>query len=358
MAMARAQTALPEASTLNIAVAALRHLTLVHEHVIIVEDAQTARLLRDLTGSSTKFVSSLSQLDCRHLPNDQLRHCADVVIAISEAATETAPGTVVASRFRARLRALVDRDICPSYAPLSVLAGQAPPCRHQAALNRCPLLRTTPLNDVESTVFALRIGGIARMTASASLICEELGLTPDATDDAIGRRVMTEWLIPLFCIRSFFARTTPPQTTKGICALIGTGAFAMTLARSPSERGVKLAKALPFSRSVLSADQTKALAREIDAVVAADSQWPNFVHGHDLIQVMAVWRARASGSGFLTSDKFSCSSPSQISTTAGFEVMKSWEQDLANCACELLEPVRSKLVPDLYTTELLRRILE
>jgi hypothetical protein len=360
----RPHSPLLEEKTLRIALAALRMITQAKSRVILVEDSHSANLL-DALGDlgATYIVSNLSQLDCYHLPASDRRHSADLVMQLCKAAvtvesyeSDCVEGSRLAERFKSRLRALVDRDICTGYDPLTAAEGKMPPCKHQASLDSCPQIRSTPLNDIECTAFALRIGKIAEATGSKALLCGELNLPPDATQELVGAEVMKEWLVPLFCIRSRFARQSPPRSAKGICGLIGTGEFVRVLARSPAERGVKLARLAPPSYRSFSDKEAQILETEIEAIISKPECWPHFVHGHDLVQLMAVLQARASGFPFLQLRDFDCSDISQLDTTDGFKLIREWERKLVQQVRSIVLPNRTSLPGDEFPNELLRRL--
>lgn len=360
----RPQSPLIDERTLSIALSALRHLTQVKSRVILVEDSQTANIIgSQVDPGSTAFVFNLSQLDCRHLPPAERRHCADLVIELCEAAAsmtidERGPPAIsrLADRFRSRLRAVVDRDICVKYDPLTASEGTIPPCRHQAALERCALVRSTPLNDVECTAFLPRIGQFAEAAGVRELVCEELNLAGDIAQDLMGAQVTREWLIPLFCIRSRFARQSPPRSAKGMCVLIGTGEFTKILARTPAERGVKLAKLAPPPHRSFTDREAQRLHAEIDAVISRPECWPYFVHGHDLVQLLAVCHARASGLPFLSLSDFDCSDGSQLDSTVGFRTMRDWEFKLVQGAISSVLPRAADVQKDRFLAELLQRL--
>lgn len=364
MSAFRPQSPLLDEKTRSNALSALRMLTQVKSRVILVEDSQTANLISTVVDpGSTAIVSNLAQLGCVHLLATERRHCADLVIELCEAAVlvtanepEEAAELRLAERFKSRLRALVDRDICAKYDPLTASEGRFPPCKHQASLDRCALVRSTPLNDIECTAFALRIGQIAEATGTKTLLCGELNLELDIAQDLMGAEVMREWLIPLFCIRSRFARQSPPRSAKGMCVLIGTGEFARTLARSPAERGVKLAKLAPPSYRSFADRDARILEAEIDAVISRPECWPHFVHGHDLVQLMAVWQARASGLPFLHLSDFDCSDVSQIDSTFGFKTLRDWEHSLVQRVKSIVMPRASDSQNDQFLTDLLQRL--
>ena len=282
-----------------IAFAALRYLAMAGSFVVVVEDLATVDLLAKLPASTRAlFVSNLRQLGCGHLTAEDSRHSARKVINLVDYAVQQAKALAtedVTSVLASQLRGLVDRDICPSYSPLAAANGTEPPSKHAADLSRILQLRSTPLNDIESTFFANDIGSLLAALDVIDIARVELRLPVGSSGSKIGQAFVREWLVPLFCVRSFFMRQSPALSSKGISALIGIWALPQLVADSGPERGVQIAQSVPNRPGALLPPQLDGLRAELDAADAAQMFWAQFVHGHDLMQILGMLRAQERG---------------------------------------------------------------
>ena len=292
------------------ALAALRHLAQQHyDYLIVVEDQATKDLLESVALDQRKFIASnLRQLGCDRLTFEAARHSAKVVIELIEFANtqlETAGRNGSEHLLLKQLRGVVDRDICPSYSPRSAAIGLPPPSRHASALATVRQLRCTPLNDVETTMF---VDDLARLLERLEVVQQaamDFDLPPDCSSSQVADTIVREWLVPLFCVRSFFARQTPPIRTKNLAVLIGTWALPRMVASSGLERGLQIAQSVPGAFDALLPDQLEDLRCELEAASNARELWSHLVHGHDLMRVLGMLCALATGAGPIPAADFS-----------------------------------------------------
>jgi hypothetical protein len=323
--------------TLKVAFASLRHLAQGGaELLVVVEDDTTAALVRAAVPPiRALFVSNLAQLGCSHLPQSQRRHSAALVIEILSYAEHELSS--IAHRDKcalvaAKLRGLVDRDICPTYSPRQARSGTKPPTKHAHALSACTLLRCTPLNDIESTFFVAHIASLMEAVSLLGCAREELGLDASASSDEAVSSMVQEWLLPLYCVRSFFARQSPAISARGLSMLVGTWSLPKLIASTPAERAVQIAKSvLPVGR-LLTQSMEAELVAEVDAALHAEPLWPYLIHGHDLIRVLGMLHSFACQQASIPSSKFFALAEKPDSYTEGMRELASRERVFVDVA--------------------------
>jgi hypothetical protein len=323
--------------TLSVAFAGLRHLAQRDaELLVVVEDQTTAALVSEaVPPTRTLFISNLEQLGCRHLSPKQRRHSAATVIEI----LGYAQNQLMSSSFRdscallkAKLRGLVDRDICPTYSPRQALSGIAPPSKHARAISACASLRSTPLNDIEATFF---VDNVSQLMDAASLLDSAqsaLGLNAYTSADEAARNMIQEWLLPLFCVRSFLARQSPAISARRLPMLIGSWALPKLIASNSAERGIQIVKSvLPAGRLLIRREEEQ-LIDEIDAALEARELWPHLVHGHDLLRVLGMLHSFTRGEGAIPASAFVVQANESDSVSEGLRELNRRERALVDFA--------------------------